>query len=87
MKRPVLGRREKDNVPHRINTFSFALYHELGEPNGNLFVSPFSLSTCLAMAYGGVRGKTARQMADVLGSPSDQSHFLEILGTLCQGSQ
>lgn len=33
---------------------------------GNLFFSPYSISTALAMTYAGARGKTAQQMADVL---------------------
>jgi len=39
--------------------------HESFRP-GNLFFSPYSISTALAMTYAGARGDTARQMAQVL---------------------
>lgn len=49
--------------------FAFNLYHKLkGDSNSpkNLFFSPFSISTALAMTYGGARGETQKQMAEVL---------------------
>jgi len=40
--------------------------HPPGPPQGrNLFFSPYSISTALAMTYAGARGNTAKQMADV----------------------
>jgi serpin B len=78
----IFSRNKEENVPQLINTFSFALYQELKEGDASLFVSPFSLSTCLAMAYGGARSKTAKQMADVLGFPSDRDYLLQALGNL-----
>jgi serpin B len=56
--------------------FAFDLYRAVGDEPGNLFFSPYSLSTALAMAYAGARGTTERQMADVLhfGMPPDQLH-------------
>jgi serpin B len=74
--------KEKENVPRQINTFSFSLYREIKELEGSLFLSPFSISACLAMAYGGARGKTATQMGDVFGFPLDQNYLLEALGNL-----
>ena len=49
------------------NRFALDLYGRLrsGQP-GNLFFSPGSLSTALAMTYAGARGQTAEQMAQVL---------------------
>ena len=49
------------------NRFALDLYGRLrsGRP-GNLFFSPGSLSTALAMTYAGARGQTAEQMAQVL---------------------
>jgi serpin B len=46
--------------------FALDLYAELREESGNLFLSPHSISTALAMSYAGARGETARQMANVL---------------------
>ncbi|MCK5214319.1 MAG: serpin family protein [Candidatus Omnitrophica bacterium] len=46
--------------------FGFDLYQELKEKKGNLFFSPYSISTALAMTYAGARGQTEKEMAKVL---------------------
>jgi len=46
--------------------FATDLYAKLKSENGNLFFSPYSISTALAMTFAGARGDTAQQMADVL---------------------
>lgn len=46
--------------------FAWDLYAQLKAEEGNLFYSPYSISTALAMIYAGARGNTAAQMADVL---------------------
>ena len=46
--------------------FALDLYGELRGKPGNLFVSPYSISTALAMTYAGARGNTEAQMAKVL---------------------
>jgi serpin B len=49
------------------NRFALDLYARLrADQPGNLFFSPGSLSTALAMTYAGARGETASQMAKVL---------------------
>jgi serpin B len=48
------------------NAFAFDLYAELAKDKGNLFFSPYSISTALAMTYAGARGETARQMEKTL---------------------
>ena len=48
------------------NAFAFDLYRALGDGEGNLFYSPFSISQALAMTSAGARGETERQMADTL---------------------
>jgi serpin B len=69
--------------------FALELYVKLsGDPNvrpasGNLFFSPYSISTALAMTWAGARGETEKQMAEVLhfSLPQEQLHpafgFLE----------
>jgi serpin B len=60
------------------NAFGFDLYQALRAQaeRGNLFFSPYSLSSALAMAYAGARGETAAQMAQALhfDLPHDQRH-------------
>ncbi len=51
----------KDNT-----AFALDLYRELAQKDGNLFFSPYSISTALAMTYAGARGETAAQMARTL---------------------
>src|SRR5271163_2409881 len=41
------------------NAFALDLYAKLRTTDGNLFLSPYSISTCLAMVYTGARGDTA----------------------------
>jgi serine protease inhibitor len=48
------------------NAFAVALYHQLSHQAGDLFFSPESISTALAMAYAGAGGSTASEMAKVL---------------------
>lgn len=51
----------------RGNTaFAVQLYRELCSHEGNLFFSPYSVSSALGMTYAGARGKTAKEMAGVL---------------------
>jgi serpin B len=70
----------KDNT-----SFAFALYSQLRSEKGNLFFSPFSISSALAMTQAGARGDTADEMARALQSslPSDRLH--PALGALTRG--
>lgn len=56
--------------------FAYDLYRSLRGREGNLFYSPYSISSALAMVYAGARGDTAQQMAAALhyGLPQDQLH-------------
>ena len=46
--------------------FALKLYRELNDGSGNLFFSPYRISTAMAMTWGGARGETASQMAGAL---------------------
>jgi serpin B len=49
------------------NQFAFDLYQELiDDENGNIFFSPFSISTALAMTYAGADKNTAVEMANTM---------------------
>ena len=68
-----------------IDAFGLDLYKALQAGAGgssNMFDSPFSISTALAMAYAGARGETASQMADVLHLSGDPASIAEDFGTL-----
>ncbi len=54
------------------NAFAFDLYAHLAKKDGNLFFSPYSIESALAMTYAGARGRTAEQMEDVLRLPWSQ---------------
>jgi serpin B len=56
--------------------FAIDLYGRLAGQPGNLFFSPYSISTALAMTYAGARGATEQQMAAVLRftATQDQLH-------------
>lgn len=53
-------------LPPGNTQFTKDLYGKLKEKPGNLFLSPYSISTALAMTYGGARGETEKQMAQTL---------------------
>ena len=46
--------------------FALDLYGGFSGGAGNLFFSPYGISTCLAIAYAGARGETERQMGAVM---------------------
>ena len=55
-----------------LNEFAIDLYKEIAKTEkGNIFFSPFSISSALAMTYAGARGKTAEEMAKVLHFPPE----------------
>jgi serpin B len=54
------------------NQFAVELYARVGKEPGNLFVSPYSISTAMGMTYAGARTTTAEQMAKTLHFPADE---------------
>ncbi|MCS7167534.1 MAG: serpin family protein [Gemmatales bacterium] len=67
--------------------FAFDLYHKLRERQGNVFFSPFSISTALAMTSAGARGNTLAQMEKTLHFPFEQKRLHEAFGSLLQQSR
>ncbi|MBI5239153.1 MAG: serpin family protein [Elusimicrobia bacterium] len=57
-------------------SFALQLYSRLASRPGNLFFSPYSISSALAMTYGGAAGHTAEEMAKTLrlDLPSSRLH-------------
>jgi serpin B len=64
------------------NVFALDLYAGLKTAPGNLFFSPYSISTCLAMVYAGARGETEQQMAQVLRFSTNQNELHAAFGEL-----
>ena len=51
------------------NRFAINLYSQYKSEEGNVFFSPFSISTAMAMVYEGAEGKTAKEINSVFGFP------------------
>jgi len=74
---------DQASVARGSNAFALDLYAKLRDAQeGNLFFSPFSVSTALAMTYAGARGETAAQMAKVLHLGLDPERLHPAFGTL-----
>ena len=71
--------------------FALDLYSQLKASPGNLFFSPYSVSTALAMTYAGARGETEKQIARVLHFDADQKlvhrHFGEFQHQLTEAGK
>ena len=57
---------DRAEAPPSNNAFAIELYGQLRNQSGNLFFSPESISTALAMTYAGARADTAAEMARTL---------------------
>lgn len=74
-KNPNVSDAELNTLVDGNNAFALDLYQSLRSENGNLILSPFSISLALAMTYSGARGETESQMAEVLNfSGQEQTH-------------
>jgi len=67
------------------NEFAVKLYRELGATEGNLFFSPFSISSALGMTYAGARGETAKEMKMALCFPCGPQELGATFGKLQDG--
>jgi len=90
---PARPNQDKNKFPAEIgrlaegnNRFALDLYRRLSRQEGNLFLSPFSISTALAMTCAGARGDTEKEMAQTLhfNLPPDRLHpaFSALIGGL-----
>jgi serpin B len=69
------GKSDLAGVVDGNNAFALDLYSRLSSCGGNLFFSPFSVSTALAMAYGGAQGATAEEIVAALRFPFGQDRL------------
>jgi serine protease inhibitor len=51
-----------------VNAFALDVFAQMQREHGNLFFSPLSVATSLAMTYAGAAGQTAAEMEKVLHS-------------------
>ena len=53
------------------NKFAWELFRNIAtdKENGNIFISPYSISTALGMTYAGAKNQTRSEMSNVLGFP------------------
>jgi serpin B len=67
----------------KANTaFALQLYGKLRSTEGNLALSPYSISSALAMTYAGARGDTARQMEQTLHFDPSKTSVHELFSRL-----
>lgn len=63
-----------NRIVNANNKFALDFYSNLkGKERGNLFFSPYSISTALAMTYEGSHNKTAKEMQSVCYFPEDHT--------------
>lgn len=64
------------------NEFLFSLYGQVRSQAGNLFLSPFSISTALSMTYAGAKNNTATQMVSALHFAKDADQHAQMRNLL-----
>ncbi len=64
------------------NEFAVELYSQLMEKDGNMFFSPYSISTALGMVYAGARGKTEAEMSEALHFRMEQEQLHRTFGKI-----
>ncbi len=64
-------KKKEADVAEGNTKFGLALFHELAKSKGNIFFSPYSVSSALAMTSAGARGATLDEMTKTLNLPAD----------------
>src|SRR5262249_21945310 len=64
------------------NRFALDLYQQLRATPGNVVIAPASVTTALAMAWGGARDKTAEEMQAVLRFDRPAAETMRVSGRL-----
>ena len=65
--------------------FALKMYGQLNKKEGNVFFSPYSISSALGMTYAGARGNTAEQMKKALSFSGEMKNVCSSFGTLQDG--
>jgi serpin B len=82
---PTAPAADKAEAAKGNTAFALDLYAKLRTREGNLFLSPASISTALAMTYAGARGTTADEMAKVLHFTLEPDRLHPAQGALLAG--
>jgi serpin B len=69
------------------NYFAFDLYARLSQKQGNIVLSPYSISSALGMTFVGARGNTAKEMAETLRFTLDNERVHPTFGELIRKVQ
>jgi len=74
---------EKQEIAKAVNAFAVDMYGQVRGEKGNLFLSPYSISSCLSMAQAGAKGETAAEMAKTLRLPAAWLANPEAIAAAC----
>jgi serpin B len=83
----MLTREETAKLATSSNAFAFDLYAKLRGAPGNLALSPASITSALAMTWGGARGQTEAEMRKVLHLDGTPDAVMTAWGSLARGLQ
>ena len=64
--KPVVDPADRESLVTGNIRFAVDFYRQLAVEDGNVFFSPYSISSALAMTYGGAKGATKQEMREVL---------------------
>ena len=79
---PRVAEGDMENLVHGNNTFALDIYESLRAQDGNMILSPYSISLALAMTYAGARGESDSQMAQSLHFDLPQGQLHPAFNTL-----
>ncbi len=82
---PTVSAADRAALVDGNNAFAVDLYSKLRTRTGNLFFSPESISTALAMTYAGARGETASEMVKTLHFALPPERLHAAMGALLSG--
>ncbi len=71
-----------DQLVQGNTAFALDLYDQLKDEPGNLFFSPYSISTAMGMIWAGARGETETEIAQVFHFPYGQDALHQTFGEL-----